>query len=534
MAAAEKKPGQDPCMFGAGRLLPHIDVVAKEIDGIRADDDIEHIHNMRVATRRIRAALPLFSACFPEKEYRLWMRGIRRITRALGAARDADVRIAFLKKYIKAQEVPQPGQTGGQVPVPPVEKNPLDEYLSRLKKERGAFQHDVVSVLDEFEKMQVIPGIRAACLGVPACGRTRRARYSCLIPVAADQIGNRCAGLFRYAPFVHNPDAIFEHHAMRIAAKKLRYTLETYAPLYRRNLKKEIARVKKLQELLGSIHDCDVWIEEMTTAIAKQRRHRHPYSKSPGAGVSRIAPFRQVLENRERERARLYRQFVRYWESLLFSGFWDALGGALLKGQKNVHDYRPPVSDAAEHEAFVNLAAIAPDQAGHSRIVAALALRLFDDLSPIHGLSSRDRTLLLYAAIVHDIGWTYGQAGHQKKSAELVLSCGDLPVPVIEQGIIALVAGLHGANEEFRPTGFWHLLTPEEKHRTKVLAAILRVADGLDYLHKGTVTGLHCTTGENEVQCILTCTGDASTETARALKKSALFTEVFGRTLVIS
>ncbi|HNX17181.1 MAG TPA: CHAD domain-containing protein [Methanoregula sp.] len=534
MAAPEKNTGQSPCVFGAGRLLPSIDVISKEIDGVRSDDDIEHIHNMRVASRRLRAALPLFSACFPEKEYRFWMREIKKITRALGAARDTDVRIAFLKKYLKAREVPVPKDTDGPAPAQSDARNHLYGYLSRLKKQRGALQHEVVSVIDEFEKTQVIPGIRAACPALAGSGRKRPGRYSGLVPVAADHIGKRRAGVFRYAPFVHNPDAVFEHHAMRIAAKKLRYTMETYAPLYRNNLKKEIAGIKKLQELLGSIHDCDVWIEQMTLAITKQRSRRHPDGDLPGAGVSAIAPYRELLADREHERARFYRQLVRYWDTLLSAGFWDKLDRTLLEGQKKVHSYHPPASDNDEKEAFVRLLAVAPEQAAHSRTVAGLALRLFDELSPLHGLSPRDRTLLLYAALVHDIGWTAGQAGHQKKSAELILSCGDLPVPVREQGIIALVAGLHGANEEFRPTGFWYLLSPSDQHRVRALAAILRVADGLDYLHAGTVTDLHCTIGATEVQCSPVCTGDALTEKARAAKKSALFTDVFGKTLVIS
>jgi exopolyphosphatase/guanosine-5'-triphosphate,3'-diphosphate pyrophosphatase len=165
--------------------------------------------------------------------------------------------------------------------------------------------------------------------------------------------------------------------------------------------------------------------------------------------------------------------------------------------------------------------------------VAALSIRLFDELAPLHGLGRRDRELLSFAAIVHDIGWTVGQAGHQKKSAELILMSGDLPVPVREQGIISLIAGLHGGSARARPAGFWLLLSPSDKKRVRSLAALIRVADGLDYLHTGNVTDLHCTTEGPKVRCILTGTGDLSTEKARALKKSDLFTEVFGKTLVI-
>ncbi len=94
---------------------------------------------------------------------------------------------------------------------------------------------------------------------------------------------------------MHNPDAVYEHHALRIAAKKLRYTLETYAPLYRRGFTKPIARIKKVQDLLGDIHDCDVWIEQMTMAIIKQHTRRHPVGTLPGAAISAVAPLRRLL-----------------------------------------------------------------------------------------------------------------------------------------------------------------------------------------------------------------------------------------------
>ena len=268
------------------------------------------------------------------------------------------------------------------------------------------------------------------------------------------------AGLDRFEPFVHNPDAVYEHHALRIAAKKLRYTLETYAPLYRRGFTKPIARIKKVQDLLGDIHDCDVWIEQMTLAIIKQHTRRHPVGTLPGAAISAVAPLRRLLVNRERRRARLYRQFVRYWDSLVRTGFRDALRVAALEGQKTAYGHRSFRATKGEREAFLRLSATAPDHVAHSMNVAALSLRLFDELASLHGLGRRDRDLLSYAATIHDIGWIAGQAGHQKKSAELILMSGDLPVPVREQGIISLVAGLHGGSTRARPTGFWLLLSP--------------------------------------------------------------------------
>ena len=98
-----KEPGPVPaaCIFGVQRVLPLLDAFLREIEGVRSAEDIEHIHRMRVASRRLRAALPLFKSCFPKKKFRMWMQELQKITRALGDARDTDVQIAFLERLKK-------------------------------------------------------------------------------------------------------------------------------------------------------------------------------------------------------------------------------------------------------------------------------------------------------------------------------------------------------------------------------------------------------------------------------------------------
>src|SRR5665811_1344774 len=85
------------CFLGEETLRPLLRSLSKEIEGVREAQDIEFIHRMRVASRRIRSCLALFEECFPPKKYRQWRKEIRNIIRALREARDADVQIAFLK-----------------------------------------------------------------------------------------------------------------------------------------------------------------------------------------------------------------------------------------------------------------------------------------------------------------------------------------------------------------------------------------------------------------------------------------------------
>jgi len=116
----------------------------------------------------------------------------------------------------------------------------------------------------------------------------------------------------------------------------------------------------------------------------------------------------------------------------------------------------------------------------------------------------------------------------------MILSSPALPVPVREQGIVALIAGLHGGKTEGRPEGFFTLLLPADQKKVRTLAALLRVADGLDYLHAGNVTNLTCTERIPDILCTVSGTGDFSVEKGRAMRKSDLFSEVFGKPLVIA
>jgi CHAD domain-containing protein len=61
--------------------------------------DIEHLHDMRVATRRLRAALEIFEPCFPKAQHREALAEVKAVADALGDRRDADVTIAALDRF---------------------------------------------------------------------------------------------------------------------------------------------------------------------------------------------------------------------------------------------------------------------------------------------------------------------------------------------------------------------------------------------------------------------------------------------------
>lgn len=80
-----------------------VEARAKEVfeqsPGVLDLDDVERVHDMRVATRRLRAALEIFEPCFPRKRRRKALRRVKRLADALGERRDLDVEIELLESF---------------------------------------------------------------------------------------------------------------------------------------------------------------------------------------------------------------------------------------------------------------------------------------------------------------------------------------------------------------------------------------------------------------------------------------------------
>jgi CHAD domain-containing protein len=84
--------------------------LADHAQGVLDTGDIERVHDMRVATRRLRAALEIFEPCFPETAYRQALREVKRLADALGERRDRDVAIATLFAF--NDQMPGPDRPG--------------------------------------------------------------------------------------------------------------------------------------------------------------------------------------------------------------------------------------------------------------------------------------------------------------------------------------------------------------------------------------------------------------------------------------
>jgi CHAD domain-containing protein len=522
------------CWFMLQRVPPLLDAFENEIAGVRVAEDIEYIHRMRVASRRLRAALPLFSPCFPKKQYGRWMVEIAGITRALGDARDTDVQIAFLLKYQKKQASAWKRRNLDEKSDPPVA--PAVRYLlADLKKQRARLQERVLQALDALEKSHAVPDLRAAISRLAAAGRRTpwQALAYGLPALAAFRIESRLETLLSYEPWVRHPDAVAEHHATRIAAKKLRYTMEIYGPMYRLRLAKPHARVKKVQEILGDLHDCDVWIDLITRILLRERTRFRSDTKDNRPDTKILASLKVFLVDREKERILLHRRFMRYWDSLARAGLWDELRTTLVAGRKQGYLPAKHPDNEKIRDAVNAAAGRCPDHLGHEQHVTGLALMLFDSLSPLHGLDAHDRLLLETAGLLHDIGWNGKRKNHHIQSASAIITDETLPLDIEDRMVVALCAYAHRGRTDLKNYPLFLLMPVPLAQKTQQLAAILRLADGLDYQHLSQVQEVHCIIDSDIVTCDLVSGVDVTLEKEHARSKSDLFTRAFGRQLVI-
>ncbi|HTX19732.1 MAG TPA: Ppx/GppA phosphatase family protein [Bacteroidota bacterium] len=136
---------------------------------------------------------------------------------------------------------------------------------------------------------------------------------------------------------------------------------------------------------------------------------------------------------------------------------------------------------------------------GHAHQVARLALEIFDQTSPIHKLSRDARIYLEAAALLHEVGLFVSHAQHHRHSYYLIRNAELLGFTENEKEIIANIARYHRkSHPKMRHEGYGKLSSDDRETVVK-LAAILRIADGLDRTHRSAVKRVHCRRSRSSV-----------------------------------
>jgi CHAD domain-containing protein len=344
----DHEPDAGYILFATEALLKRLQALTQEMEGVRQAQDIECIHRMRVASRRLRSAITLFEECLPRKKLPDWQKQVRRITRALGAARDTDVQIGLLDQVLRhLQESSTEGVDENMRRYSPG----IERLRLRLRQRRAKLQTDVIGALDAWEASQVTEEL----------GQTLRQQ---LVQARLSQVEASSPGVYQqaylitslrqeemlaYDASVYHPEQVEELHAMRIAAKRLRYTIEVFAPLYDDGLKQPLQTTREVQDVLGDIHDCDVWVQVLPRFMEEERARTLEYFGHTRSFGRLAAGLMYLQQERQQHRAERYQEFVEFWRQTQKQDVWGGLRQTLrsrLAEAVSLPQAKPPAEEA--------------------------------------------------------------------------------------------------------------------------------------------------------------------------------------------
>jgi CHAD domain-containing protein len=276
--------------------------------GTRSGEDPEDLHKMRVATRRMRAAWRVFDGAYRPKVQRRYVRELRAVARSLGEVRDVDVLLENLDAYIG--ELPTPGREA------------VEPLRAAWRREREVARKRLISRLDSKGYREFVddyldftesPG--AAEILTPL-GRPSLVR---------DTAGSRILAAYEhvraYETIITWAD-VPTLHALRIEAKRLRYTMEYFSEVLPVNARKLIAQVTEMQDHLGLMNDADV----AATATREWLNLHAPHLPSTSREAVGL-----YLDSREAQVEQLRRSFRPVWRRITGVTFRKALGLAITQ-----------------------------------------------------------------------------------------------------------------------------------------------------------------------------------------------------------
>jgi CHAD domain-containing protein len=308
-----------PSGYAINAILDRIDLMVREIPGVISSEDPECLHRMRVATRRLRSALSLLGDEAGLAGSRDFFKLVRSVTRRLGEARDLDVQVIWLREFEKVCEQN--------------ELHGVQRLILRLSQAREKKQPGIVRLLSGLSWGSVLSETRRRLQnarfaiemrgGLAAGGDVER---------ATRVIGLQIESVSQHSASLSSPDACDAQHRMRIEAKRLRYAMEIYRGLYAEAdaLGHYIDAMKKLQGLLGDLHDADVWLAITPDLMERERNLTARYFGTPKPFIRLADGYSAVIRDRAAFRASQYKAAAEYWDRTAKENTWGDLRALLL------------------------------------------------------------------------------------------------------------------------------------------------------------------------------------------------------------
>ncbi|MCB0858402.1 MAG: CHAD domain-containing protein [Solirubrobacterales bacterium] len=286
-----------------------------------------------LASRRLRAALEVFRPALGRAQYREGKTEARRISKAVGDRRDIDVAISSLELVSSETD--------------PAEADGLNRAIANLRREQARANRALAQIVHG-RRMQAfrvrIEEIADSTIETDIIDRADEYRpVEVLPPAVLRLINKRLTRLRSEATDSLEPEGVQAQHRMRVAAERLRYSLELTGDALGSQAHTARRAARGLQEVLGEMRDCDLSVPPTRQAIAELEEEDIQTIIERGRGSRDLDPILvQAAPNRGSyrglelavvhfgaRRQMLFERFKRLWLEQSRQGVWVALETSL-------------------------------------------------------------------------------------------------------------------------------------------------------------------------------------------------------------
>jgi CHAD domain-containing protein len=243
----------------------------------------EAVHQIRIATRRLRVALRLFGALLPREVTRLG-KELRWFARVLGMVRDLDVHTEALHEHVESAGAAAAQELGG--------------YELALRRERLAARDALKDLFSSSRYAELMSSLAALLEDAPSPAALRRWRSFTVRAGAARYLKRSRKRVVKLGRELGDDATAKDLHRLRIRAKRLRYALEFFIEPYP-ELTPAAKAAKALQDVLGAHQDARTARRKML-AYTRESRKRHGADAAPPGALAewRLAQHRQAAQAR--------------------------------------------------------------------------------------------------------------------------------------------------------------------------------------------------------------------------------------------
>jgi CHAD domain-containing protein len=275
---------------------------------------IKGVHDMRVASRRLRSALRDFSPYLRGRKLQRAANRLKKLADALGAVRDQDVAIKALEELM--EDAPANVSAG------------LEWFAGKRRREREKARQKLTNAIEEDALVKLQAEFDAALEDGIKAPRKRKIKS---VGTESDSVVSfRQAGreiiersfqeLEDLSASLNRPFKSKPLHQMRIAAKRTRYAIELFASCWGERLLTFAEEIAEMQTSLGELHDCDVWIEELGAVLREQRQADDDDSSQAGETQQEA-----LVDDKQGQRRRAAVWLMRRFVESRGKNFGDAL-----------------------------------------------------------------------------------------------------------------------------------------------------------------------------------------------------------------